>query len=187
MIGLSSFQDDPPFDASLMTHFRKRLGPDVLSQVNEWIIMDETKPDDDDEGPDAPSGGATENDVQTADESSDHVPRKGKLLLDATCAPADISYPTDLSLLNEAREKLEHIIDVLHAPHQGKLDKPRTYREKARKNYLAIAKQRWSSQKKIRKGIGQQLRYVARDLRVIQRLIGHTPLTVLSPRCDKIS
>src|SRR5579875_768776 len=81
---------------------------------------------------------------------------------------ADISYPTDLSLLNEAREKLEHIIDVLHAPHQGKLDKPRTYREKARKNYLAIAKQRWSSQKKIRKGIGQQLRYVARDLRVIQ-------------------
>jgi hypothetical protein len=30
---------------------------------------------------------------------------QGKLLLDATCAPADISYPTDLSLLNEAREK----------------------------------------------------------------------------------
>jgi len=38
------------------------------------------------------------------------------LLLDATCAPADIAYPTDLSLLNKALEKLEHIIDVLHAP-----------------------------------------------------------------------
>jgi hypothetical protein len=30
---------------------------------------------------------------------------KGTLLIDATCAPADIRYPTDLSLLNEAREK----------------------------------------------------------------------------------
>ena len=184
MIGLTSFQDDPPFDASLMTHFRKRLGPDVLNQVNEWIIMDETKPDGEDEGPDDPSGGGTAaNDVQTADESSEPVPRQGKLLLDATCAPADITYPTDLSLLNEAREKLEHIIDVLHAPHRGKLDKPRTYREKARKDYLAIAKQCRSSQKKIRKGIGQQLRYVARDLRVIEQLLEHTPLTVL-PRRD---
>ena len=30
---------------------------------------------------------------------------KGKLLVDASCAPADIRYPTDISLLNEAREK----------------------------------------------------------------------------------
>ena len=25
---------------------------------------------------------------------------QGKLIIDATCAPADISYPTDLNLLN---------------------------------------------------------------------------------------
>lgn len=30
--------------------------------------------------------------------------------MDATCVPADIRYPTDLSLLNEAREKTEAII-----------------------------------------------------------------------------
>lgn len=29
---------------------------------------------------------------------------RGKLILDATCAPADISYPTDLKLLNQARQ-----------------------------------------------------------------------------------
>jgi len=28
--------------------------------------------------------------------------KRGKLILDATCAPADISYPTDLGLLNQA-------------------------------------------------------------------------------------
>ena len=26
---------------------------------------------------------------------------QGKLIIDATCAPADISYPTDLNLLNQ--------------------------------------------------------------------------------------
>jgi IS5 family transposase len=40
--------------------------------------------------------------------------QKGKLILDATCAPADIKYPTDLGLLNQAREHTEKIIDALH-------------------------------------------------------------------------
>ncbi|MCK9276370.1 MAG: IS5/IS1182 family transposase, partial [Syntrophales bacterium] len=39
---------------------------------------------------------------------------QGKLILDATCAPADIHYPTDIWLLNNVREALEEIIDVLH-------------------------------------------------------------------------
>jgi len=54
--------------------------------------------------------------------------------MDATCAPADITYPTDLKLLNDGREKLESMIDTLHAPFCGQQDKPRTYRKKARKD-----------------------------------------------------
>ncbi|MGC8001120.1 IS5/IS1182 family transposase, partial [Salmonella enterica] len=76
------------------------------------------------------------------DDQRDQRPNRGKLLLDATCAPADIAYPTDLRLLNEAREKLEGIIDTLHEPYRGQQRKPRTYRKKARKAYLSVAKQR---------------------------------------------
>ena len=61
----------------------------------------------------------------------EHNANQGKLLLDATCAPSDITYPTDIGLLNEAREKLERIIDTLHSPLIGKQRKPRTYRWKA--------------------------------------------------------
>ena len=39
---------------------------------------------------------------------------RGKLIIDATCAPADISYPTDLGLLNRARVHTEKIIDILY-------------------------------------------------------------------------
>ena len=51
----------------------------------------------------------------------------GKLLVDATCTPADITYPTDLKLLNEAREKAEHVIDLLHADLGGVMAKPRDF------------------------------------------------------------
>ncbi len=35
---------------------------------------------------------------------------RGKLILDASCAPADISYPTDLELLNQSRKHTETFI-----------------------------------------------------------------------------
>jgi hypothetical protein len=48
-------------------------------------------------------------------------------ILDATCAPADISYPNDLKILNEAREQTEEIIDSLYEPIKDKFnEKPRT-------------------------------------------------------------
>lgn len=37
----------------------------------------------------------------------------GTLTIDASCTPADITYPTDLKFLNEARESTESIIDNL--------------------------------------------------------------------------
>jgi len=95
---------------------------------------------------------------------------RGKLIIDATCAPADIRYPTDLSLLNEAREKTEQIIDQLYSPQKGLTKKPRTYRCKARKQYLLVAKSRKAKAKQIRKAIGQQLRFIRRNLGHIQRL-----------------
>jgi transposase, IS5 family len=60
--------------------------------------------------------------------------------VDATCAPADISYPTDLGLLNGARVHTEKIIDILYKQIKEKLPKkPRTYRNLARKDYLGLA------------------------------------------------
>lgn len=112
LIGLPGFQQEPPFDPSLMVHFRKRLGPDGLSQINEWTNMpqEEDKEDDEHEPKDGPGErDVTAQETTVAETTPESVPRQGKLLLDATCAPADISYPADLSLLNEASEKLEDI------------------------------------------------------------------------------
>jgi IS5 family transposase len=80
-----------------------------------------------------------------------------------------------LGLLHHAREILEGIIDTLHQPHIGHIEKPRTYREQARKAYLNVSKQRKPKGKTIRKAVKKQLSYVGRDLRIIEEWMEHTP------------
>jgi hypothetical protein len=179
-LGLPSFVERPPFDASLMVHFRKRLRKNVINKINEMIAKDYAKPKSDH---DDPSGGPKLNGPETPAPTEDEEPQNaGKLILDATCAPADIHYPTDTWLLNEVREALENIIDTLHGPHIGTCVKPRTYRNCARQDYLNIEKQRKLSAKKVRKAIGQQLRYIRRDLKIIAKLAEKTPLSLLNKR-----
>jgi hypothetical protein len=99
-------------------------------------------------------------------------PNQGKLLIDATCAPADISYPTDLGLLNGTRVHTEKIIDILYKQIKSKTHtKPRTYRNLARKDYLAVAKQRRPTRNKRRQALKKQLQYIKRNLAHIEQLI----------------
>lgn len=180
-LGLPGYQDRPPFHHSLMTYFRKRLGEKVIAEVNEWIAVEAAKAeqqrdDDDDMKPSSPVSRGGKRKRPEPD------PNQGTLLLDETCAPADTAYTMDITLLNEAREKLETIIDALHEPHLGHCPKPRTYREKARRAYLALAKQRRLGFRALRREIGKQLGYIRRELRLIEELAAITPLTRLSRR-----
>ncbi len=175
LLGWEAFRDERPFDPSMMVHFRKRLSDSVLAEINELIIEKANSSDEDDEGDDESDGSsrgeASDQSAQTDERESDQEPpNAASLLMDASCTPADIRYPTDLSLVNEAREKSEEIIDALHRPDIGKTVKPRTYRRKARKDYLSVAKKRRPSAKQIRKAIGKQLRYLWRNLNTIGEL-----------------
>lgn len=167
-LGFAEYSNKVPFHHSMMTHFRKRFNKETLAQINDMIVKD-----------------AIGHESEVADKSSDDDDKplnNGKLIVDATCTPADITYPTDLNLLNDAREKTEEIIDAMHTPFIGKKRKPRTYRRKARKDYLAVAKQKKPGYKKIRKAIGKQLRYLKRNLRTIEKRVQAGLLQLLTKR-----
>jgi IS5 family transposase len=182
-IGLPRFAEEPPFDPSLMVHFRKRLGKDIINEINEIIAKpDVNRPKGPDDQPPAGGGGSGEEDSNAKEESKPEPGNSGKLILDATCTPADIHFPTDIWLLNNVREALEEIIDILHKPLIGISKKPRTYRDCARRDYLNIDKKKRASAREIRKAIGQQLRYVKRDLAAVEVLAEKSPLTLLSRR-----
>jgi len=188
-LGYSSFTNEAPFDASLFVEFRKRLGCDQLNAINERIFAIKAKIDsqqtislvskgkeDDHTQPsssdlmDTSATEATKNQV-----SEEAMPaNKGRLLMDATACPQDIAYPTDLDLLAEAREKSEQLIDLLYDVElHGQ--KPRTYRRLARKRYLRTAQKKNKTRKTIRHAISGQLRYLARNLRSIDRLLDAYP------------
>ena len=164
-IGMPGYEDKIPFVPSLLVEFRKRLSEDVLNEINEMIIeYNVQKSDDDNDSDDGDNNGSNDT-----DNTSDSSVNSGTLILDATCAPQNIKYPQDIELLNETREKLEEMICGLSD--ENGFYRPRMYREKARKDYLALAKCRKRSAKNIRKAIKKQLQYIRRDLGYIDNLI----------------
>ena len=174
-IGYSSFSMDPPFDPSLFVEFRKRLGIEQINQINEKILglshAQGNKPlsstdKSDDNGNDAPRIDPACEESPAAKEK----PHQGQLITDATACPQDIAYPTDLNLLNDAREKSEELIDLIYDPELHH-KKPRTYRKIARKDYLHTAQLKLKSKKQIHRAVKKQLAYLRRNLKSLNWLL----------------
>lgn len=147
-IGLPAFQSKKPFDSSSLVGFRKRLNVAFMQEANALILSALEEVNDG-----APLPVETKENVGTE-------------ILDATCAPSNVRFPRDTSLLNEACTQLEGMIDWFHKQY-GFEKKPRTYRRVAHKEYLAFAKTKRPGAKKIRATVRKQLGYVARDLRYL--------------------
>ncbi len=160
-VGLPAFQHHPPFARTLLVEWRKRIDLTFLMKAND-LLCD-----------------ATPKAFQFRRKNSQI--RYGTLvatqICDATVAPQYIRFPQDTSLLNEARVKLETMIDYFCETYS--LDKPRTYRKVAHKDYLAFARSKKPSADKIRAAVKAQLGYVRRDLGYIDGFMqqGYAPDT----------
>ena len=157
-IGLASFQNYAPFARTLLVEWRKRIDLSFVIKANDLLC---------DAAP-------------TAFQFRQHTKKKHGTLIatqicDATVAPQYIRFPQDASLLNEARVKLETMIDVFCETYS--LSKPRTYRKIAHEEYLSFARSKRPSVEKIRSMVKAQLGYVRRDLGYIDGFMheGYAP------------
>lgn len=126
-LGFSEFQTEAPFHHSQMTYFRGRFSS-KMSQVNDLINLAREKMAAKKDG-DKPLDDATKTDQPT---------NSGKLIIDATVAPADIAYPTDCALVHKAIEKAGAIIDLTALMEDVK--RPYDSRKKMHSVYLEMAK-----------------------------------------------
>ena len=181
-LGEAGYHYDIQLDPSSLTYFRKRFAADELKQLNRKIIsqhngeqetqaqVEGTAPapapvaESANEPKTTPVTATEPNETKTEDEELASSNR-GTLILDATCAPADIQYPTDVRLLHEARRKLEGMMD--HLQKGRKEPKPRNYRDVADKEYKRFARKRRPTRREIRKALRKQLGYVRRDLEIV--------------------
>jgi transposase, IS5 family len=166
--GLKSFQCKPPFDASLFVDIRKRLGDKKFDAFNSEIIRKYQEIEQVKKGKSKQNQSTTKNEDQT--QTKTETPNRGTLKIDATVADQYITHPTDLKLLNTCRQESERLIDALFL--KGKFSsKPRTYRRKARTEYLDLSKKRNKDTRLIQKSIGKQLRYLKRNIGSIQTML----------------
>jgi hypothetical protein len=82
------------------------LNLEIIGRINEQIVKRSIESKQ--EGQESQGQGQEE---EKEKEKEEEPPNQGKLLLDATVAPADIRYPTDINLLNQARVVTEKIVD----------------------------------------------------------------------------
>lgn len=208
-LGYSSFTNDAPFSATLFVEIRKRLSLELLSKINDVIAIHCIKAEERDNPPDPPDDNIENNNHQNqaaaginkkanneslpaiavveslATVNSQGPANKGKLITDATVAPQNITYPTDLKLLNAARKKSEELIDILYNQKLHGQTKVRTYRQRARKDFLNTAKKKAKTIKVIYKANGSQLRYLKRNLGHIEMLLKAYPVFPLAPKEQK--
>jgi hypothetical protein len=188
-LGFSGFSHDKPFDPSLFVAIRRRLGQDAFNEMTDAFLDAVAEVEKKSETSkkkasrnNKPSSAET-SDEQTKAAAKDEDKRSGMLIIDASVAPADIKYPTDLDLLNTSREHSEKLIDHLwHLVKTPEAEKPRTYRRVARKAWLTMAKSRKKKPNELRKAIRKQLNYLQRNLHTINELLdkfaaGQWPLT----------
>lgn len=150
-LGLQTYRPKQLFSPTLFVELRKRLGEDTFDEFSRTLI-------------------AFSEDLQP--EGDPRQAPKGKLKIDATVADQYIRYPTDLSLVNEARVKTERIIDQLWPLMGDRLAvKPRTYRKKAHKRYLSQSKKKKATKASLRKTLRYLLNCVERNLGHIDQML----------------
>ena len=191
-LGASVFIDEPMFDASMMVYFRKRISPSFIDKINRMMFEPEVKqqidnPNENIENNWNKKSKKTRKFSGMAWGAMQKWINKGKLILDATIAPADIRYPSDLSILNESRENLEQIIEETWEYGDKQGHKTSYSRKKARKEYLTLAKQKKPRRAKTRKTIRRQLDYIKSNIEKIGRLLLNSGIEVLpEKRLDRL-
>jgi transposase, IS5 family len=118
-LGMDDFSHEPIFDYTLLCKYRQKIGLDLSKDMIDILLK---------------KHGIKPSKLEKTQET-----HRGSLSIDATVVPVNITYPTDLKLLNQVREKTEKIIDTCHKA-SGEKTKPGLGRREAHKEYLKVAK-----------------------------------------------
>lgn len=172
-VGLSEFTDKPIFDSSLFVTIRKRLG---TSDFNDMSVSLLTMQIEKARAAEASGADKDEKSVEGSDSDlnkgftdSNERFHKGSFKIDATCADAEMRYPTDIDLLHDGCKVVNRYIDRLCKRYS--LVHPSTNYKSARRAYLEVIKRKKKSKKLINKGKSQLLAYLIRDIRSFVEMI----------------
>ena len=157
MCGLTEYSDQPIFDPSLFTTIRKRITiEDINALTLELAKKAQQKKDKDDNDEDNTFSGMTQpTDVKA----------------DATCADAEVRYPTDIDLIEDGSKYIDRMIDKVCGI--KKIRKPAgVERNRIRAIYLNVIKRKHKGSKLVKDTLTRMLPLLYRDILTLLNLIG---------------
>lgn len=168
-LGLSEFTDEPIFDPSLFVTIRKRLQIADLNAFTEELLGSQKENSRVDSQKHTDSG--NDDDFNDIDGFKDELGRehKGDMKIDATCSDAEVRYPTDIDLLNDASRVLNRYINKICS--KFSLTCPVAYAKQSRKAYLEVIKHKKKSKKMINNCKSKMIAYLSRDIRSLTELV----------------
>lgn len=162
MCGLTEYTDKPIFDPSLFVTIRKRITIDDINALTlELARKAQKKNGGCDGGNDNGNGGAPADDrTQPTD-----------LKADATCADAEVRYPTDIDLIEDGSGYIDRMIDKVCGI-KGIRRPTGLERNRIRETYLNVIKRKHKGAKLIKDAITRMLPLLYRDILTLLNLIG---------------
>lgn len=154
MCGLTEYTDRPIFDPSLFVTIRKRITIDQINDLTLELAKKAQSARKKDDGDDANPG----------------VTHPTDLKADATCADADIRYPTDIDLVEDGSRYIDRLLQKVSAI-KG-VRKPQNERDRIRTEYLRVIKRKHKGAKLVKNALERMLPLLYRDILTLLNLIG---------------
>ena len=177
LCGLSEFTDQPIFDPSLFVDLRKRISEDDIIQMTQALLRREqsmkeeagNKKSCEDRRDEEPPSAETEEDEDGASfRDSQGREHKGVLIIDATCANAEVRYPVDVDIINDGCRKTDCFIRRICK--KAGIPVPTTNYAKARNAYTYLVKMKKKGGKLVKETIGQMLSCLHKDILTLMDL-----------------
>jgi transposase, IS5 family len=80
-IGMSAYSNKPPFDSSMLVHFRERIDINLVNKINQEIVKQVLEKKEEEE---------VKSKKSESEDSKSEPTNRGKLILDASCAPSEV-------------------------------------------------------------------------------------------------
>lgn len=155
--GYESFSFDNTFDYSNLSRYRALLGIDLIQKINQIITSPYMK------------------------KEVDQNKNSGSISMDATVVPVNVTYPTDLKLLNKCVESISLIIS-----NNSNIIVSNVIKKNARRDFLTNARKRKLSIEEHRLGNKKQIEYLQSLLEIVVQLKLSDKEKFVVEKCEKI-
>src|SRR5574344_281501 len=166
LVGLKYFTSNPICSPELFVHVRKRIDDKFFNTLTQSLEKKHSDKDKDNSDGNAPIS-ADESTITIDEDNQKH---SGIMKIDATCTDAEVRYPTDVYLLEDANREMERITNK--CCDKNSIKKPHTYRSHTRSAFVMFPKRKHKGKKLIKVTKERMLHLLSRDIQGFITTIG---------------